>query len=428
MPIFTNIKFPGDNMLNSRILPAIGPFLFGVLCLTQPFSRGLTNIAYGLLVFWSLVWLVYGRKRWPIKVKPIPKSWFKGFVFFILVYLLTSFIGDNPQRSLSFLPVKIYVILALPIAWLALSHWPRLIYFLPFLYGLGLLITWGITFYDADFCVKCVRSKGTLGVIELSGVLIQLAPLIVGALAIASKQKKVAHTAFFLVVLAASFITMIVNCGRITILLLPLLSAIMFIVNYRNFKNLGGVLLVITSLASVIILLNDNIIVSRFKDIFSPPGVSANNNQRFTHWEHGAQFFVENPVFGVGPACLPNLPTTKKVNRNSSSYTSAHNIYLVFLSEMGILGLAAFLYFITRPMELLRPHCRSKDQLTFFWSWTALTVMLHLFLNGVTDQIFTNKIIMYLHFSVMGTAMWVALGRFSDQDQHLTEPKGAVTT
>jgi hypothetical protein len=38
-----------------------------------------------------------------------------------------------------------------------------------------------------------------------------------------------------------------------------------------------------------------------------------------------------------------------------------------------------------------------------------------LFLNGLTDYVFGNKIMMYLHFTIVGAALWVALGRQSEK-------------
>jgi O-antigen ligase len=411
-------------MINSRILPAIGPALFAIMSLAQPFSRGLVNVSYGLLFLWSLAWLFHGRRRWPVKVLPIPDVWLKGFALFILAYILTSLAGSNVPRSLKFLFVNSYVILALPVTWLALSHRPGLIRLLPYLYGLGLIITGVITFQDAGLCVKCVRSKSALGVIELSGVLAQLGPVMVGALAMslaAPGELRRPAAAFFLLTLLAAYVAMRINCGRITMICLPVLAMVTFIANRRDFINLIGAAVVLAALAGALFLARDDDVAGRFKDILAPASASANNTERYNYWEQGFEVFKERPVFGVGPATTPNLSPEKNINNRRGVYAHAHNIYLTFMAETGLVGLIAFLFFITRPIKLLWPFRRSQDRLTFFWTWSAFTVMLHLFMNGVTDYVFNNKMIMLLHFSVMGAAMWVALGRGPETRQKPTQ-------
>jgi O-antigen ligase len=397
---------------NDRILPAIGPILFAILCLAQPVSRGLVNVSFGLLALWGIGWLAWGRRRWPVAVAPLPRAWLKALSIFLLVYLLAALVGARPGRGLASLATSAYVISALPLAWLALSHCPRLIRALPFLYGLGLIVTAVITYFEAGQCVACVRAKGSLGVIELGGVLGQLPPLMVGALAMATAdgRRGIPKTLFFFLALAASYVAIRINCGRIAMICAPLLMAAMFAANLGKLRNLTGLLLALASMAGIFLLATNEATMDRFRDM-TVGRQSVNNTERFNYWQHGLEVFKAHPVLGIGPAAKPNLPPELNVNRRSSPYGHAHNVYLTFLAETGVVGLAAFLVLIFCPARLLWPFLRSRDPLAFLWSWYAIMVLLQLAINGMTDHVYGNKVIMFLHFSVMGTALWVALGR-----------------
>ncbi|MDR1111851.1 MAG: O-antigen ligase family protein [Deltaproteobacteria bacterium] len=400
-------------MLNDRILPAIGPILFAILCLAQPFSRGLVNVSFALLALWGLVWLAWGRLRWPAAVTPLPRAWLRALAIFLLVYLLAALAGARPGRGLASLATSAYVISALPLAWLALAHCPRLIRALPFLYGLGLIVTAVITYFEAGQCLACVRAKGSLGIIELGGVLGQLPPLMVGALAMAAPEGRrgIPKTLFFILALAASYVAIRTNCGRIAMICAPLLMAAMFAANLGKLRNLTGLLLALASLAGIFLLATNEATMDRFRDMFAGQGQSVNNTERFNYWRQGIDVFKDHPVLGIGPAAKPNLPPDMNINRRPAPYAHAHNVYLTFLAETGVVGLAAFLVLILCPARLLWPFLRSRDPLAFLWSWSAIMVLLQLALNGVTDHVYGNKVIMFLHFSVMGTALWVALGR-----------------
>ena len=57
-------------------------------------------------------------------------------------------------------------------------------------------------------------------------------------------------------------------------------------------------------------------------------------------------------------------------------------------------------------MSLLWPHRRSRDPETFFWFWAAVAVNLQFVLNGLTDQVFGLRLMMYVHWTVTAAALW----------------------
>ncbi|MDR1297014.1 MAG: O-antigen ligase family protein [Deltaproteobacteria bacterium] len=400
-------------MRASQILPQTGPVLLALMCLAQGFSRGVFNTCYGLLVLWGMIWLIWGRRSWGVKVSPLPKAWVDGLMLLVLALFLTSAAGDLPYTSLKTSARHLYVCAAAPLAWLALSHNPKVVGCMPYLYGLGLAVSGVVTFFEAGLCVQCVRAKGTLGAIELSGVLGQIPPVLVGAMAaVAPRDKrKIAKIVFLLACLAASYAALRTNCGRIAIICAPLLMAVMFFANLKKMTPWLIIALVVPTLAGGVMLALDYKTAGRFGEMLLPAEDNLNNHQRFAYWKQGLEYFRAHPVLGVGPGAKPAPP---EYSRGPGHYSHSHNIYLTFLSETGIVGLACFLIFLTAPMRLLWRFRKSPDALIFFWTWAAMVVFLQMALNGVTDFAFGNRVIAVLHLTVMGAALWVAYGRLPE--------------
>jgi O-antigen ligase len=237
-----------------------------------------------------------------------------------------------------------------------------------------------------------------------------------GAMAMAASEgrRSLPKALFFLLVLAASYVAIRNNCSRIAMICAPLLVIVMLAANFGKLKNIVGLALALAFLAGMLLMASDSVTLKRFKDMAANRDISVNNAERLNYWRQGLDVFMEHPILGIGPAAKPNLPPELNVNRRPSPYAHAHNVYLTFMAENGLVGLAAFLFFIFCPLRLLWPSLSSQDPLAFFWSWAALAVSLQLAMNGVTDHVYGNKIIMYLHFSVMGAALWMAMGRWPE--------------
>lgn len=395
-------------MPSKQIPPLTGPVLFGLTAFCQPFSRGLTNAFFGLLCLWGLIWLFYGRKRWSIQAPPFPGRLLKGFFALSAAFVLSSIFSAEPILSFKTTAKVLYLTAAAPLTWLVLSIRPKLLTLLPFIYGGGLIVSGAAAFYEADLCLKCVRAKGSLGIMELSGILSQLPPLLVGAMALGLRTKSgVAKTIFFLAAMLAAGAAIIINCSRIAMICAPLLTSIMFAANFRFFKNVIGAALVAIAVSGALFMLTDERISARFADMTSSIEESKNNQYRFIFVSHGLKTFKQHPVLGVGPGAKPSpiYPA------GSGRYAHSHNLFINFLAELGVVGLFAFLFFLFCPISLLWRRRRSKDPLVFFWTWAALLVFLQLILNGLTDYLFSNSIVMTTFHFILGAALWASQAR-----------------
>jgi O-antigen ligase len=72
---------------------------------------------------------------------------------------------------------------------------------------------------------------------------------------------------------------------------------------------------------------------------------------RLSYWKDTLALVPSHPLFGVGPGNF-NLPQTRY----------AHNSFLQFLAETGILGLGALLWLLTAVVTRGRQQIRSAEQ------------------------------------------------------------------
>jgi O-antigen ligase len=141
-------------------------------------------------------------------------------------------------------------------------------------------------------------------------------------------------------------------------------------------------------------------------------GTNASNEERFARWRQGFSVFLEHPVLGVGPAAVPNVPRESlppgiRELPWSERYHS-HQVFITVMAESGLLGLAAFLALHLLPLARVLPALRSRRPQTRLWAWGALCVFLQLALNGLVDNVFTLKPLMYVYWTVTATALYLA--------------------
>jgi O-antigen ligase len=397
------------------------------------FARGPVNAAFGLLAFWALLQLALGSWWLSQPSPPLPRLWLESLAAFLAVYLAASLAGAEPLRSLRYTGNLAVQLSTLPLAWLALSQHPPLRRLLPVLYGLGLMACAFFALKEAGWGLVCLRAKAHLGVIELGAVLGQLAPVMVGALALALRKGQKWRAAFFLASLAACFVALRISCSRIGLIAAPLLSAAIFLVNWRAFGwklKLAALLLAALAAWST---LGDPAVVGRFVEMGVPEG-NLNNDLRKAHWVQGLAVFRGHPVLGSGPGAVPSPPPEALPKNPDGSpaipwkpYSPSHQVFINVLAESGLLGLIGFLALHLAPLVLIRPNLASRDPEIFFWSWSAAAVAAQFLLNGLTDQIFGLRPLMYIYWTTMAFALWLpAYKRERDAARAAAPPSGRV--
>jgi len=393
-------------------LDQAGPFFLGALALTGVFARGGANISYALLGLWGLIlWgravLDRGSPRPPLP----PARCVAALAAFTLIWLAAILAGDDPAAGLKIMAGRLLP-LGLPLlAWPAFSRRPDLLSRLPFLWGLGLIVAAGLTFREGGYQLICLRAKAHLGIINLGSTLGQLIPVMVAAFLMALSSGRRRETAFFALALVAASLALTQNCSRQTLLAAPALSLLVFWVYRRNFRKPQQLLLALALALVFILPLASGGGLRFLKTLEYRAGSDylilneADRTIRLGLWSQGWDAFQDHPWLGQGLGkgfWLTPLPPEGAKGPPPHS----HQMFIDVLAKTGLLGFAGFLALHLAPLSLLWPHRRSRDPETFFWVWAALAVNLQFVLNGLTDQVFGLKTMMYVHWTVTAAALW----------------------
>jgi len=402
-------------------LDQVGPFLLGALAFVGAFSRGGANTVYSLMILWGLIlWVLAALNRrsphvgWP----PLPPArWMVGLAVFALTWLVAALAGDHPVAGLKALASQLYPLVLPFLVWPIFSRRPDFPAQLRFLWGLGLVVAAALTFREGGYQLVCLRAKAYLGTIELGSILGQLIPLMVAALLYALSVGRRRETAFFALALVAAGLALTQNCSRQTLLAAPAISLLMFWAYWRHFNGKPWrrflILIPVLTLALVTILPltvgGDQRFLNTLKLEFgagSEPAsviLSESETLRVDMWRLGWKTFMQHPLLGRGLGDSFDLALQ---SGEVETVLHTHHVFINVLAETGLLGFLGFLALHLAPLSLLWPHRRSRDPETFFWVWAALAVNLQLVLNGLTDQVFGIKTIMYIHWIVMAAALW----------------------
>ena len=136
-------------------------------------------------------------------------------------------------------------------------------------------------------------------------------------------------TTVFFMQMRASYLTIFLS-----------LLAITFV--YR--KRLFVFMLIIPFLVAIVMPTN---MVTRAREMFKFGDYLKSDgvfNYRIDTWKGAVRIIKENPVLGLGVGKSNFGKTVKKFNDLNIPYDHAHNVYLQIAVELGLLGLAAFLW------------------------------------------------------------------------------------
>ena len=148
-------------------------------------------------------------------------------------------------------------------------------------------------------------------------------------------------------------------------------------------------------LASVIavaaVLILDPVLLERMKTAFSVMDTSS--EMRIAMWESTVQMIMDHPLLGIGWGAywmVYPLYDTYIVD-GSVTLVHAHNIYLNYLAEIGILGgLSYFAFFFTCLGKALFNKTLLSDSFTHGLLTGLGLAMVSVALNGITDDVLFN--------------------------------------
>ncbi|MBZ0184055.1 MAG: O-antigen ligase family protein [Melioribacteraceae bacterium] len=326
------------------------PFtLFAFLIFTSDVSETIRPILTLVILTW-LTFKYVNKLGLTIDFNLFPKSLYFLFGYLITVLLISGFINSAYINGITF-AVKSLVFLSMIFIYTALSqelkNSERNFLLVLIIAALVLSISVLIEFYKSGigFIISnvVIRYGGIYSNINAAGVLLSTAvPVIVFFL---SKEKHQASRIFYFVLLAIISVSLIITNSRASILAAAIGTLIyLFLINRKLLKRL----LLFSSLFVVILILFTPIYdlistVLRFERIV---------NTRSYIWDIAYDIISNNIIFGVGPGMFPNfiykyLPVMlgtwdeQSINfvYSEAGLGHAHNFFLFYFSELGLLGL-----------------------------------------------------------------------------------------
>lgn len=317
------------------------------------FTSDVSEIIRPILTLVILAWLTFkyvNKFGLTIDFNLFPKSLYFLFGYLITVLLISGFINSAYINGITF-AVKSLVFLSMIFIYTALSqeskNGKKNFLLVLIIAALVLSISVLIEFYKAGigFIISnvVIRYGGIYSNINAAGVLLSTAvPVIVFFL---SKEKHQASRIFYFVLLAIISVSLIITNSRASILAAAVGTLIyLFLINRKLLKRL----LLFSSLFVVILILFTPIYelistVLRFERIV---------NTRSYIWDIAYDIISNNIIFGVGPGMFPNfiykyLPVMlgtwdeQSINfvYSEAGLGHAHNFFLFYFSELGLLGL-----------------------------------------------------------------------------------------
>jgi len=136
---------------------------------------------------------------------------------------------------------------------------------------------------------------------------------------------------------------------------------------------------------------------------------------RIKQWEETFNLLKENPLFGAG---LSGYPTTLKpyhTHQEIEIFQYPHNIILNIWSELGLLGLVAFLAFFWQTAKLFKTV--KKNQAQFFWLGViCFTALIETAIHGLVDVPFFKNDLALLTALILALLSWSATGPYAHKN------------
>lgn len=253
----------------------------------------------------------------------------------------------------------------------------------------------------------------------LGGYITRILPILLSLIFLSRDLNKKQNFDIKLSVICLLSILITVYSGeRVAVFQVVLIS--LFAIFFLNDKNLvKKIFFIIFLLSSILILVSDNKIKTRlindtiesFKEVDEYANFESNivifSQSHHSHIISGYKMFQDSPVIGHGLKSFRLLCNDEKYRINKfSCSTHPHNIFILFLSEIGLIGLLFYLTslfyflknFIKDLFNLDKPFLRSKQCVAFSILLYYLPIPLGSFFNNYMSYQFYFLISFYLLF------------------------------
>ena len=258
--------------------------------------------------------------------------------------------------------------------------------------------------YDGVFCHN-LRANAIVGSYMPTGTMLFFLFAISLILLIHYVKIKKIKLLLFLAVFICSFTAIIFNGTRGIWLGIPVLTLLVLWQMLDNKKNL---LLIGTVFCGIIAMLY---FVTPYINSRTDSIIETNNeskNERILIWNSALHMIKDYPVLGVGTDNFKNIYQKEYISpmANEPNLEHAHNTYLEYAAENGIIGITSFIlmmgYFLYLGWNMWRKNKKLYGLIT---ACIIMVILLH----GLTEFVFAHIIIANIFWPLLGTCMKLSL-------------------
>ncbi len=276
---------------------------------------------------------------------------------------------------------------------------------------------------DPSFADKLTdRVYATFGNPNIYAVFLLVALLFSLALAVEKKQraKKVLYTVIFLFNLTALILTW--SRGAWIAAMIGLLICLIL-----QIKRHGGLFVSLLLFASYAVCLIPESVINRLLSVFNTSDSTI--TYRFSIWRSSADILKEHPWLGIGVGADNFSSVFETYAEKGISAIHSHSLLLQIACEAGVMALCMFaLLFLLRAVHVALFSRHIKASSVFYPALFSTAALVSLLVFGATDYPFTNPMMLYLFFAVLGlgsATMRIAEEEARDRTLFFTADMGA---
>ncbi len=226
---------------------------------------------------------------------------------------------------------------------------------------------------------------------ELAGYLIVLAP-VAYALGCVAGQRSMRILAW--TTLGLGLVALILTYSRAG--WMGFAAAFAFLLAVRTRHGIGGAAVVVLGGIIAVLLL------------FNAHHNPSEDYTRLSIWQAAVQIADRFPLTGVGPFNFSRLYSLVRAPDGDPTAFHAHSLYLTFLVEFGIVGLAAVIWTLWRFAVELRKRISNAGRTAAFLSLSLTAGLVGVAVQGLIDTV--TVVIFGLWMPIMGLALAAAKG------------------
>ncbi len=140
-----------------------------------------------------------------------------------------------------------------------------------------------------------------------------------------------------------------------------------------------------------VVLLADPVLADRLMSVFTKTDTSS--EMRLALWESSAAMIMDHPLLGIGwGSFLKVYPEYDfYINNASTEIFHAHNLYLHYAAEIGIIGAAAYFWFFFGTMlTAFKASAQEANELVVRFELGCGLALVTVALGGLTDNVLFN--------------------------------------